>query len=433
MAEKRTGEEGAREAGDSLLPKFKLTCENCIRMKVKCSGFPGPCVRCRGWRNLDCVFLEKRKPGRAKLERRSRLEKSNNVVVVLNPTNEGTATCATSDCWAAIDNASANTGGPSCSPSSGLSKEQAKVVEIFFDMYKNHASTSVCCKAWFARQLNKICAMLRRSFSMDALMSLVEWMSKHGIPISSAEPPRGFVDPASGEAFPPLISSAGPIFENANVAVCEAPKENDRNILINDSVAMISLNYTRNEACTVHTNDKFTKLFGKDSHCFTKLMDQLYGGVLPWGGDIFANILSNPDDVIVIFRVLAYRFQSLPKFDPVCPSKVMREVQTSHIFLCQIGDGKDVECIIRFRHVDCVSIDGITVNVDASFEPIVTATEPMSITTNLDYEPDSKKAKRDNSLLSETDLDDRTVIKDNDWMEDLLKWVDNEEFNTVFS
>src|SRR5438128_2474056 len=47
--------------------KLKLTCENCVRAKVKCTGHPGPCERCAGWRKLDCIFLEERKRGRPRL------------------------------------------------------------------------------------------------------------------------------------------------------------------------------------------------------------------------------------------------------------------------------------------------------------------------------------------------------------------------------
>src|SRR5689334_1051992 len=56
----------AAPPGSDVL-KLKLTCENCSRAKVKCTGPPGPCERCSGWRGLDCVFVEERKRGRPRL------------------------------------------------------------------------------------------------------------------------------------------------------------------------------------------------------------------------------------------------------------------------------------------------------------------------------------------------------------------------------
>jgi len=313
----------------------------------------------------------KKGSGSSRMNGKQQIPVSNTSMIVREPK----LTCVTSDCWSSIEEVNKLNAvpGPSASPSAGLSHEQSRVVEIFFDLYKNHASSRSCCRAWFSRQLNKICGILKNAQSLTALLSVVEWMNKHQILVAPMMPPeqKAFSDPDSGFLLPPMTSSKGPLLldEGIHTSLTSAPNDQMRMALESHDVNVpcIFLQYQRDERCFVRTNEAFVGLFGRDASFYAEILDSLYGGILPWGADVFCNILTRPIDTLLLIRVLAFRFQSLPRMMDATP--ITRTVQTSHLFTCTKHDGSLVDCIVRFTHVENVSFQGVSVEVTATFEP----------------------------------------------------------------
>jgi len=418
--------------------KYKLTCENCVRAKIKCSGQPGPCERCSSWRCLDCVFLTERKRGRPKTDedvRKNTLAKVNRQQALSRSAaaqKEETQklSCVTSDCWALmVDSAETvvPVEGPAASPSSGLNYEQKRVVEIFFELYKNHASNRSCCKAWFTRQLNKIRGMLIASHSPSSVFGLVEWMNKHQILVSELLPPeqRAFVDPDSGFSLPPLSSPKGPMLKEINLL--DSSPSTLKQSSVDDS-ASISLSYSRDERCIIKTNEKFVTLFGRDAGYFAAQLDLLFGGILPWGGDVFSNILFHQSDTMLLIRVLGFRFQSLPRMMDDKP--ITRTVQTSHMFTCGKADGSLIDCIVRFNHVENISFQGVGVEVQATFEPIEIQAPVLSLTPSSEQFDDLDVFFANEEQISSSSVYKRSGAEAassefrDEWVADLLQWVD---------
>jgi len=472
-AREATMSDSASMSGDgqgSEPPRLKVTCENCVRAKVKCSGLPGPCERCSGWRKLDCVFLEERKRGRPRLpdelkkshQHHHHLEHASKVVKVDGDETQesgrmtrgragqttnrkqsaSTSTnpklfCVTTDCWSKVrtDEFTRADDAIMGSPSEGLSNEQARLVEIFFTLYKNHASNRSCCKAWFSRQLNKIAGLLKAAGSYDAMVALFEWMNRHHILVSPLAPPekKAFQDPMSGFLMPPMSAPKGPML---NDRIVNMPPSTIEEPMRNPDCACLKVSYTRDEICTIKTSPRFVEMLGKDADYFRSYLDTLYGGILPWGGDLFANIISAPTDTVTLIRMLADEFAKQPRMMDSQP--VTRKANNAQIFQCTRLDGTQVYCIVRMEHVEVLSYEGVEVTVIASFEPYTllppipcydletpanappTVQEVVEPTHGaLPFEHESGLAEKEAEFAPDGEGDYGDL-----WFEDILKWVD---------
>jgi hypothetical protein len=244
--------------------------------------------------------------------------------------------------------------------------------------------------------------MLKCERSYKALLTVVEWMNKHQILVAPMKPPesKAFLDPDSGFAIPPMTSSKGPMLKDESIiaaptaALKKPPTTEDPNN------AIITLEYTRDERCTVKTNQKYVELFGRDANYYAGLLDTFYGGILPWGGDVFSNVFYKPIDTMLLIRVLAYRFQSQPRMQDATP--VTRTVQTSHLFTCVKADGTFVDCIVRFNHVEHISFQGVAVEVTAAFEPYSSSNAPIQ--PPAEVQPAASPSSSNDMLLRNSSL-----------------------------
>jgi hypothetical protein len=219
--------------------------------------------------------------------------------------------------------------------------------------------------------------MLKGERSYKALLTVVEWMNKHQILIAPVKQPesRAFLDPDSGFSLPPMTSSKGPMLADEAIVATPAAALKKPPTTEDPHNAIITMEYTRDERCTVKTNQKYVELFGRDANYYAGLLDTFYGGILPWGGDVFSNVLYKPMDTMLLIRVLAYRFQSQPRMKDATP--ISRAVQTSHLFTCVKADGTFVDCIVRFNHIEHISFQGVAVEVTAAFEPYSSSNAPI--------------------------------------------------------
>jgi hypothetical protein len=358
--------------------------------------------------------------------------------------------CEGPDCWTQVmggpDGPTSETGFLVIAPSAGLSLEQGRIVELFFALYKNHAAPHSCCRAWFSRQVNKISAMLKAAKSVGALLSLVEWMNRHQIVVEPTLPPAtvAFTDPDSGFLLPPMTSAKGPLFRDQTIAVSSVPspepvliKEGNERSL---NCACLKISYTRDEVCTVRVSEKFEELFGRDASYFSGYLDTLNGGILPWGADVFANLLYRPIDTVLLMRLLAYRFQAQPRMTDSRPLR--RQVQSSHIFACMKADGTVIDCIVRLNHVEDISFEGVAVEVTAAFEPY---TSLAPVTCDFGNAAVGLPAQTPMSTTPVTDTSDQTQDVSTPfpekgqpgdfsdiWIEDLLKWVDDPSVDNFY-
>lgn len=506
-----------------------------MRAKIHCTGLPGPCDRCNGWRKLDCVFLHERKRGRPRTKDdgeslddvlsiprgnssdSSAKKKESATLLSQKPTTarKKSQLCATSDCWAQTDQASSgNVPGLADVAMEEMFKDQAFVqmegfrsIKVFFELYRNHASNKSCCQAWFNRQLIKLRAMLERVGSKKQVSVLTSWMHRHRLSsdlivgpqdsslaggrassvVAMPRPPstQPFEDPDSGFLLPPMTSSKGPMFESVemdpdysdsssttNESDCVlAPTQSIRDFQLADAgvvkeidqvrksttCAFISVEFNPDETARIETNETFENYFGKSAEYFAKLLQNAYGGLLPWGGDVLCSILKNPSDLMILIRTLAFRFQTMLRM--VNDRPVVRSLRTSHIFPCSFFDGSVEDCVIRLFHIEYISHNGVRVSVFACFEPMSVraagANPDPLVGGAVDSNPvhtSLPRYSRDATVTTVNNADgpgDATMsqaassqvapaaaarIDDDDWIEDLLNWVDDKSLldNSAF-
>ncbi|GBG27924.1 Xylanolytic transcriptional activator xlnR-like [Hondaea fermentalgiana] len=356
--------------------RLKSTCEKCSQAKIKCSGSI-PCERCQR-KGLECEYRMEKKRGRRtalKIKKELCSDASCWGQIVLNPINK-------------IENFGVRF---------GLESVERRIFQVFFAMYKHHATPQSCCKGWFSFQLNKMSTFMLRNGNQEGSEKLDTWMSKKGIRLMRRDPadyrkiPANVIDEVSGRILPPIHPMKGPTMTVAEhehpskrkrVAKAGSKTYSTRGYYVSDGPAtpvdreiermrstscFLNLRATH-ERFEVEVNDEFVALFGYTTRSIILVLERLFGGLLPWGCDVLALLLSSDRDLLFFMRTLALKMNHLGR-PPQFPAT--RQACSHHVFDFDTKNGDVVECMLTCVHREYLSMDRTEVDIYMGFEPML--------------------------------------------------------------
>lgn len=356
--------------------RLKSTCERCSQAKVKCSGSI-PCERCTR-KGFECEYRMEKKRGRRtalKVKKELCSDASCWGQIVLNPVNK-------------IENFGARF---------GLESVERRIFQVFFAMYKHHATPQSCCKGWFSYQLNKMSTFMLRNGNKEGSEKLDGWMSRKGIKLMRREVadyrkiPANVIDEVSGMVLPPIHPLKGPkltvvesehqskrkrtnragskTYSTRGYYDSEGPPSPVDHEIDNMRQNMCYLNLrATHERFEVEVNDKFVALFGYTTRDIILVLERLFGGLLPWGCDVLALLLSSDRDLLFFMRTLALKMNHLGR-PPQFPAT--RQACSFHVFDFDTKNGDTVECLLKCVHREYLSMDRTEVDIYMGFEPMM--------------------------------------------------------------
>jgi len=353
--------------------RVRSSCEACSVAKVRCSG-EIPCERCDK-KKLHCEYQLERKRGRRTV------------------TTEAKKTCSNESCWGQVIMNPVN----KCEDFGarfGLASVERRLFQTFFTIYKHHATSQSCCKEWFTYQLNKMSTFLSANGNKEGQEKLDAWMRKKNIEVRPHDPrhyckvPGQIVDDKTGQPIPPIHPLRGPkmrlkdttrekkrkrnqnraVYSNSGLYV-EGMKNSaaDRHIEKLKSMCFLNLRSTH-ESFSVEVNEEFTALFGHTSSDIIILMERLFGGLLPWGCDILAMLLTSDHDLLFFMRMLAMKFNLIGR-PAALPAT--RQVFSMQVFEFETKGGDIVECMLHCIHREFLSLDRTEVDIYFGLEPTI--------------------------------------------------------------
>jgi hypothetical protein len=393
-------EEGASQYGDTV--RLKASCEQCASAKVRCSG-EIPCARCVG-KGVECEYVVEKKRGR-----RVPTEASSSAKV--KKKKKKAPMCTDASCWGQVVINPINK-VEDFGARFGLSSVERRVFQIFFALYKHHATPQSCCREWFTFQLNKMRMFLLSNGNREGQLKLDQWMASKGIEVQSREPgdfamrPRTVVlEEGTGRVLPPTLSAKGPKFRltpEMKLAVDEAgaapagggagdrkPKKGaqlyttNRQVCVPGKIGASPLDQdiermrteqaflffsATHEEFEIEVNRDFTALFGYTTRNLIVVMERLFGGLLPWSCDLLALLLADHYDLLLFMRMLAMQLNAIGR-----PAQfpATRQVQCSHIFDLVTESGDVVECAVSCILREFLSVERTEVNMYFGFRPTV--------------------------------------------------------------
>jgi len=361
------------EGGKNTSGKVKSTCEQCSSAKVKCSGVV-PCERCTK-RGLKCEYAMEKKRGRR------------------TTTKKKESMCSDNSCWGQVIlnpiSKCEDFGGKF-----GLDSVERRIFQVFFAMYKHHATPQSCCREWFTWQLNKMSCFLAAHGKPEGAARLDDWMRLKGIMVLSKDPeeykkiPMSHIEEGTGRILPPVLAQKGPKFTvsdeipmkrgigqvTGNVySTGGMHRPNMRNDPVDRCIAQIQNScflYIRSthECFEVEVNQAFTELFGYTTDSFKDILEQLFGGLLPWGSDLVAALMHRDNDLLFFIRTTALKFNQVgrPQSFPAT-----RQVVSSHIFELMNRARDIIECMVSSVHREFLTVDRTEVEIFMGFEPTI--------------------------------------------------------------
>ena len=244
---------------------------------------------------------------------------------------------------------------------------------------------------------------------------------------------------------------------------------------------------------SVTCSPAFTDVFGYAANEFETLLDWTVGGLLPWGGDVMCEVFATEEDVLLWLRILAMKFNRIgrpPALPAVREAFIVQEVDV------RARDGRVHPCVVKGVVREFIELADSAVEVSLSFEVLhtdrVTYTTPpnlsdtaVNVVSSSDVSLDlpsylqnkttlpqmsaplassgdlgggkaagKQRATRkrgssgsfplddvglldlppptDSSELAGVEVVDGETMEDKEWMDTLLNWVDDGDYDNIF-
>jgi len=388
--------------------ELKTTCDRCVSAKVKCDGID-PCAKCVA-KGVSCFYRPR------KLRESASVSRTVPIVtqVGYGQTEKGYA--------------------PECN----LAYKEKRSFAVFFTLFK-HYNVS-CSVYWFSRQLQKIRNFLTAHQKTQVLHRLDSWMETINLKPDEMNSRiahcnekmahwgkdlrqdgifRGneFKDHSKAVvniASPMFLQVKGQLIEDSCSSVIRESFMGDPDNLLPTLTCEIDFGVYKALPMVV-SNKAFEDFFGLSAEFLIQDLNEIGGGILPWGGDVMAQILHHESDLLAWIQLLAIKFNALG-FPTSFP--IERQIPSCNVFKVnwkQTDSQGPVACIIKSFHHEIMDDISTKLSVTFKFEAIGQQSikrDSFHLFESVDL-PETKRAK--------TEGDE---IIDDEWLDLLFDWTE---------